>query len=152
MKNTNQSNIQAKMFDFAVLELVRQHRNTFQPLWTIDSWAKLLIWLSLYCGFSGERESLENFANALGPALTIRMRKIFFERVLDSLSLHIVADPSDPQVLVMPLGTEVSLTNEIVQEALDVLRLKEKVSSEFSEWEFHDRLIAIPWNSSESGC
>ena len=152
MKNANQSNIQAKIFDFALLELVRNQRETFEQIWTVDSWVKLLIWLSLNCGFSGERESIEQFVNGLGAPLTIRMRKIFFERVLDNLSLHVMADPADSQVLIMPLGRDVSLTHENVQQALDVLRLKQRVSNQFSEWQSHDRLIAIPWNSSESGC
>ena len=152
MKNTNQANIQAKIFDFALSELVRNQRESFEPIWTVDSWVKLLIWLSLNCGLSGERESLENFVNGLGSSLTVRIRKIFFERVLDDLSLHVMADPSDSQVLIMPLGTDVSLTNENIQEALEALRLKQRVSNEFGEWESHDRLIAIPWNSSESGC
>ena len=152
MKNTNQVNIQAKIFDFALSELVRNQRESFEPIWTVDSWVKLLIWLSLNCGFSGETESLEKFVNALGSALTIRMRKIFFERVVDNLSFHVMADPADSQVLIMPLGSDVSLTHENVQEALDVLSLKPLVSTEFSKWESHDRLIAIPWNSSESGC
>ena len=152
MKNTNQANIQAKIFDFALSELVRNQRESFEPIWTVDSWVKFLIWLSLNCGFSGETESLEKFVNALGSALTIRMRKLFFERVVDNLSLHVMADPADSQVLIMPLGTDVSLTHEKVEEALDVFHLKQRVSNEFSEWESHDRLIAIPWNSSESGC
>ena len=152
MKNTNQANIQAKIFDFALSELVRNQRESFEPLWTVDSWVKLLIWLSLNCGCSGQTESLEKFVNALGSALSIRMRKIFFERVVDNLSLHVMADPADPQVLIMPLGTDVLLTYENVQEALEILCLKQRVSNEFSEWESHDRLIAIPWNSSESGC
>ncbi len=152
MKNTNQSNIQAKMFDFALSELVRNQRDSFEPIWTVDSWVKLLIWLSLNCGLSGERESLESFANALGSALTIRMRKIFFERVVDNLSLHVMADPADSHVLVMPTENNVSLTNQTVEEVLDILLLKQRVSTDFREWESHDRLIAIPWNSSESGC
>ena len=49
---------QGKLVDFALAELVRQHRDSFQPLWTVDSWAKLLIWMALNCGLSGERESL----------------------------------------------------------------------------------------------
>ncbi len=150
MKNTNQSYIQAKIFDFALSELVRNQRGAFEPIWTVDSWVKLLIWLSLNCGFSGERESLETFANALGSPLTIRMRKIFFERVVDSLSLHVVADPADSQVLVMPLGIDVSLTIEIVQEAFEILGLTERVNNDCSKWEFHDQLVAIPWNPSES--
>ncbi|MED5469940.1 MAG: protein phosphatase, partial [Cyanobacteriota bacterium] len=37
---------QGKLVDFALAELVRQHRDSFQPLWTVDSWAKLLIWMA----------------------------------------------------------------------------------------------------------
>ena len=66
MKNTNQANIQAKIFDFALSELVRNQRDSFEPIWTVDSWVKLLIWLSLNCSMSGDRESLENFADSLG--------------------------------------------------------------------------------------
>ena len=152
MENPMDTELQVKAFYFALDELVLKHRESFQPHWTLDSWVKFLIWLSLNCGFSGEKESLEQFVTALGSALTIRMRKIFFERVADNLSLHVMADPADSQVLIMPLGSDVSLTHGKVQEVLDVLRLKPRVSNEFSEWESHDRLIAIPWNSSESGC
>ncbi len=147
MKNTNQSNIQAKMFDFALSELVRNQRESFEPIWTVDSWVKLLIWLSLNCGLSGDRESLDNFANALGTALTIRMRKIFFERIVHNLSIQVIADPADSQVLVMPISTDVSLTNEKVLKALQNLHLSTRVSNQFNEWDIHDRLIAIPWNS-----
>ena len=150
MKNAIDSNIQAKMFDFAISELVRNQRETFEPLWTVDSWVKFLIWLSLNCGLSGDRESFENFVNALGSKLTVRMRKIFFERVLDDFVLHVMADPADPHVLVMPLEADLSLTNENVQKALAVLGLKNRVNNNWSEWESHDRLISIPWNSSES--
>ncbi len=153
MKKTHQSNIQAKIFDFALSELVRNQRETFEPIWTVDSWVKFLIWLSLNCGFSGEQESLENFVNALGSALTVRMRKIFFERVvdIDSCSFHVMADPADSQVLLMPIGTT-SVSNEKVQKILDILRLTPKVRNEFSKWEYHDQLMAIPWNSTEKGC
>ena len=65
MKNTDQSNIQANMFDFALSELVRSQRNSFEPIWTVDSWVKFLIWISLNCGLPGDRQSLENFADAL---------------------------------------------------------------------------------------
>ena len=58
--------IQSKVFEFAYSELVRSHRDSFQPLWTVDSWVKVLIWLALNCGLSGDRESLEIFSQALG--------------------------------------------------------------------------------------
>ncbi len=147
MKNTNPVNIQAKMFDFSLSELIRNQRDSFAPLWTVDSWVKFLIWLSLNCGLSGEKDSLENFADALGSHLTIRMRKIFFERVLDSHCLHVMADPADSKVLVMPVGSDVSLNCEAVKEALDILGLFPRVIQDFSQWESHHQLIAIPWNS-----
>ncbi len=106
MKKTNQVNIQAKLFDFALSELVRSQRSSFAPLWTTDSWAKLLIWLSLNCGLSGDKESLENFADSLGRPLTVRMRKIFFERTLEDLGVYLFADPAEPNVLLMPLQAD----------------------------------------------
>ena len=39
----------------------------------------------------------------MGSPLTSRMRKIFFERALEDLSLHVMADPADAQVLIMPM-------------------------------------------------
>ena len=39
--------LQATLVDFALAELVRQHRASFPPLWSSESWAKLLIWLAL---------------------------------------------------------------------------------------------------------
>ena len=56
MAGMNAINLQATLFDFAIGELVRQHRESFQQLWSAESWAKLLIWLALNCGCSGERE------------------------------------------------------------------------------------------------
>ena len=93
MEKSHQISIQAKLFDFAVTELVYNHRDTFQPLWTIDSWAKFMIWLTLNSGLSGDKESLELFAKALGTSLTNRLRRVFFERKLENLSLCVMADP-----------------------------------------------------------
>jgi hypothetical protein len=45
--------LQATLVDFALAELVRQHRESFPPLWSAESWAKLLIWLALNCGCNG---------------------------------------------------------------------------------------------------
>ncbi|MFN9932966.1 MAG: protein phosphatase, partial [Cyanobacteriota bacterium] len=61
---------QPALFTFAISELVRQHRESFAPLWTVESWAKLLIWLALSCGFATDQAALERFAQGLGPALT----------------------------------------------------------------------------------
>ena len=152
MKKINQLNIQANMFDFAVAELVRSQRNSFEPIWTVDSWVKFLIWVSLNCGLSGDRENFENFADALGSTLTIRMRKIFFERIFEDLCLHLIADPSDPKVLVLPIKGCESFTYQKCREALDLVRLTSQVTLDLNKWESHDNLIAIPWSSSESGC
>lgn len=78
MKQSQQIQIQAKVFDFALVELVLKHRDSFQPLWTLDSWVKFLIWMTLNCGLSGDRESIELFTEALGSRLCSRMRRIFF--------------------------------------------------------------------------
>ena len=47
MDSADATGLQATLFDFSIAELVRQHRESFQPLWTAESWVKLLIWLSL---------------------------------------------------------------------------------------------------------
>ena len=64
MENAIKTSLQAKVFDFAIAELVLLHRERFKPLWTVESWVKFLIWMALNCGLSGEKESLELFAKA----------------------------------------------------------------------------------------
>ena len=78
MSRPDPEQLQGTLVDFALLELIRQHRESFQPLWTVDSWAKLMIWLSLNCGLSGEHDALEQFAAALGERITSRLRRTFF--------------------------------------------------------------------------
>jgi len=136
---------QGKLVDFALAELVRQHRDSFQPLWTVDSWAKLLIWMALNCGLSGERESLELFAEALGPRLTGRLRGLFYERTLEDLELQLMADPAEPQVLVMPIAPGAVVTPQQASRALDQVGLLERVESDRSRWQRLDALVAIPW-------
>ena len=58
--------LQATLVDFALAELVRQHRESFPPFWSQESWAKLLIWLALNCGCSGDEAGLKAFAAAIG--------------------------------------------------------------------------------------
>jgi len=143
----NATNLQATLVDFAIGELVRQHRESFQPLWTSESWAKLLIWLSLNCGCSGDREGLEAFAAALGPILTARMRRTFFERALEDLDLQVLADPAEQQVLVMPLGPARSLPLGQVAQALHRVGLKERVVADPSRWQSLDAVVAVPWSA-----
>ena len=78
--------LQGTLVDFALIELIRQHRLSFQPLWSVDSWAKLMIWLALNCGLSSDKENFEHFAQSLGERITTRLRRTFFERELADLS------------------------------------------------------------------
>jgi len=147
MEQISRTSIQAKAFEFALLELIHSKRDSFQPLWSVDSWVKFLIWLSLNCGLSSEKESLELFAKALGSVLTRRMRKIFFERVLEDLSLHLMADPAEAQVLIMPLISNTKVNNNDVAQALQIVGLNEKVCLDSALWERHDSIVSIPWNA-----
>ena len=114
------SRLQATLFDFAIAELVRQHRDSFQPLWTAEAWAKFLIWLALNCGCSGDQQGLEAFALALGPGMTGRMRRVFFERELPDLDLQVMADPAEQQVLVLPMGPAMGAVDPLaVSQALE---------------------------------
>ena len=146
MEQISRTSIQAKAFEFALLELIYSKRDSFQPLWSVDSWVKFLIWLSLNCGLSGDKESLELFAKAMGSLLTSRMRKIFFERALEDLSLHVMADPAEAQVLIMPLSGDKRINKNDVFQALQRISLIDKVSLSSSAWERHDSIISIPWN------
>ena len=146
MEQISRTSIPAKAFEFALLELIYSKRDSFQPLWSVDSWAKFLIWLSLNCGLSGEKESLEMFAKAMGSPLTSRMRKIFFERALEDLSLHVMADPADAQVLIMPIALDKRINDNDVVQALERIGLSEMVSLSSAAWERHDSIVSIPWN------
>jgi len=149
------ASLQATLFDFAVTELVRGHRESFAPLWTVECWAKLLIWLALSCGCSGEARALEAFAAALGPALTARMRRLFFERELADLNLRVMADPAEQQVLVLPLdagqeadaGPAGSLDPERVAAALQAVGLSGLVTADRHDWQPLEALMAVPWQT-----
>jgi hypothetical protein len=138
--------LQATLVDFALAELVRQHRGSFQPLWSADSWAKLLIWLALNCGCGGDQAGLQAFATALGPALGGRLRRVFFERELEDLGLRVMADPAEPRVLVLPLGPGGDpLSCERAAIALRRLGLLERVEGEQQHWSSLEQAMAIPW-------
>ncbi len=150
MSKSEQTMIQAKVFDFAIIELIRSQRESFEPLWTVDSWVKFLIWLALNCGLSGEEDALKLFAEALGPALTSRMRKIFFERTIERLSLHVMADPAEKQVLIIPIDTDLSIQSNQLEEVLTEIGLSERVSFKKELPQSHNGIIAIAWNPSEN--
>ena len=140
--------LQGTLVDFALAELIRQHRESFQPLWTVDSWAKLLIWLALNCGLSGERDALEQFAEALGSRLTSRLRRLFFERDLTDLELQVLADPAEQQVLVLSLAPQdpAVLLPERLEQALKRVGLEIRVTSDQTRWQTLDAVVAIPWS------
>jgi len=154
------ASLQGTLFDFAIAELVRQHRQSFPPLWTAESWAKLLIWLALSCGCSGDTRALEAFAAALGPALTARMRRLYFERELPDLNLRVMADPAEQQVLVLPLeagpaaGAEEAIAPEAiaperVAAALEAVGLSPLVTDDRGRWQSLEALVAVPWRNGQ---
>ncbi|MEA5443403.1 protein phosphatase [Cyanobium gracile] len=144
------ASLQGTLFDFAIAELVRSHRESFPPLWTAESWAKLMIWLALSCGCSGEVRALEAFAAALGPALTARMRRLFFERELSDLNLRVMADPAEQQVLLLPLDAGLDADFAAAGAALQAVGLSDRVTPDRSRWQSLEALLAVPWQS-ESG-
>ena len=142
--------LQATLVDFALAELVRAHRQSFQPLWSAESWAKLLIWLALNCGCSGDEAGLKTFAAALGPVQTGRMRRVFFERELDDLDLQLMADPAEQQLLVLPQGpADLVLQPDAIAQALERVGLEQRVVADRSRWQRLEALVAIPWRQGE---
>jgi hypothetical protein len=141
------ASMQASLFDFAITELVRRHRDSFAPLWTAESWAKLLIWLALNCGCDTDSPALEAFADALGPLLSARMRRVFFERDLEDLGLRVMADPAEQQVLVLPLAApHGALEAERVALVLERLGLLGHVTADRSRWQRLEQAMALPWS------
>ena len=138
--------LQATLVDFALAELVRQHRDSFPPLWTPESWAKLLIWLALNCGCSGDEAGLKAFAEAIGPLQMGRLRRVFFERELDDLELQLMADPAEQQVLVLPQGPAAEVLQPArIAQALERVELSGLLPADQSRWQRLDAVVAIPW-------
>ncbi len=139
------TSLQGKVFNLALIELVISYRENFKPLWTTDSWVKFLILLALKCDLSGQRESLELFAEALGPKVTAQMRRLFFERKLEQYNLRVMADPAEKEVLVMPLKLGSEINHEEIMKAIDHIGLTPQIVSEEKEWQIHESLMSIPW-------
>ena len=147
MSRPDAEQLQGTLVDFALLELIRQHRESFQPLWTVDSWAKMMIWLSLNCGLSGERDTLEHFASALGERITSRLRRTFFERELADLELQVLADPAEQQVLLLSQAPQdpAVLNADRLLAALDRVGLTGRVVADRSRWQQLEAVVTIPW-------
>ena len=149
MSRPDPEQLQGTLVDFALLELIRHHRESFQPLWTVDSWAKLMIWLALNCGLSGERDSLEHFAAALGDRITSRLRRTFFERELADLELQVLADPAEQQVLMLSQAPQdlSTLNPDRLATALERVGLTRLVVVDRSRWQQLEAVVAIPWSN-----
>jgi len=138
--------LQATLVDFALAELVRANRSSFEPLWTTESWAKLLIWLALNCGCSGDEAGLKAFAEAIGPLQMGRLRRVFFERELGDLELQLMADPAEQQVLVLPQGpVDEVLQPDRIAQALERVELSGLLPADQGRWQRLDAVVAIPW-------
>ena len=144
MDSADATGLQATLFDFAIGELVRQHRESFQPLWSVDSWVKLLIWMSLNCGCAGDEAGMSRFVEALGPTVTTRMRRVFFERELEDLDLQVMADPAEQQVLVLPMGPGVPLYLDRAAAVIERVQLQDEVLADRGRWQALDAVVAIP--------
>ena len=143
--------LRSNLTDFALGELVRQHRCSFAPLWTIESWAKLLIWLALNSGCAGDTASLESFAACLGPERSSRLRCLFFSREFEASGLRLLADPAEGQVLVegaLAAAPDASLEDsglEPVAAALDAVALAALVVPNRQRWQRRDGVVVIPF-------
>jgi len=139
--------LQAGLFRFAIEALVRQHRTSFAPLWTAESWAKLLIWLALNSGSGADGAALQRFANAMGAPLALRLRRLFFERELVDLNLLIKADPAESHVFVLPLDPQgaAEVQPQWAAEALQRTGLEPLVVADRLAWKAAEALVAIPW-------
>lgn len=146
MQDSTRASLQAALFEFAIAELVRQHRESFAPLWTVDSWAKLMIWLALNSGCSSDSSSLAEFAEALGPILGARLRRLFFERELEDLDVRVMADPAESRVLLLPLG-EAGAAPPLAaaRAALERVGLRGRVEADAQRWRRHASLLEVPW-------
>ena len=131
--------------DFALAELVRQHRGSFAPLWTIESWAKLLIWLALNSGCSGDTASLEAFAAALGPERSARLRQLFFSRDGEAVGLDLQADPAQAVALLrVPPGGRLP-DPEAIAALLEQVGLAPRLVRDRGRWQEREGGLVIPF-------
>jgi hypothetical protein len=142
---------QAALLDFALVELVRQHRCSFMPLWSRESWAKLLIWLALNSGCATDRASLEAFALSLGPQRSESLRRVYFSREFEATALRLLADPAEGQVLVQGAGGGAveafreDAALEPVAAALEAVGLTALVIADRQRWQRRHGGVLIPF-------
>jgi hypothetical protein len=109
-----------------------------------------MIWLALNCGCGTEPASLEGFAAALGPGLSGRMRRLFFERELEDLNLRVMADPAEARALLLPLDA----AGPPPDQARGALALERvglaPLTVDRTHWEGLEGVIAVPWCEREA--
>lgn len=143
--------LRAALEEFALRELVRQHRASFPPLWSVESWAKLLIWLALNSGCPAD--DLARFAAALDPARSARLRHVFFSREREDEGLRLEADPAEAGVWVRGLAGSAGpgadagpeLAAERILAVLQEEGLAERVVVEPERWQRQPGLVVVPW-------
>lgn len=134
--------LRAGLEEFALRELVRQHRASFPPLWSVESWAKLLIWLALNSGCP--TDNLTAFAAALDPARSARLRRLFFSREWEAEGLRLQADPAEEGVRIVALGGT-ALPAERIPALLAEEGLTERVEGEPDRWQWQQGVVVVPW-------
>ena len=87
---------------------------------------------------------MARFVDALGPSLTTRMRRVFFERELEALDLQVMADPAEQQVLVLPMGPGVPLDLESAATVMEQVQLQGHVVADRERWQLLDAVVVIP--------
>ena len=140
------ADLRARLVDLALDDLVRSRRTAFSPLWTVESWAKLLIWMALRCGSGPDREALEAFAAALDEPLSARLRQLFFSREDIDEGLRLLADPAQPEVLL--LAIDAADTPPDPDRAAACFRrhgLSDRLDPDPSHWHRRPGLLAVPW-------
>jgi hypothetical protein len=140
------ADLRARLVDLALDDLVRSRRTAFSPLWTVESWAKLLIWMALRCGSGPDREALEAFAAALDEPLSARLRQLFFSREDIDEGLRLLADPAQPEVLL--LAIDAADTPPDADRAAACFRrhgLSDRLDPDPAHWHERPGLLAVPW-------
>ena len=87
---------------------------------------------------------MKQFVDALGPVVTSRMRRVFFERELDDLDLQVMGDPAEQHVLVMPMAPGVPFDLERATAAVQRVGVQELVVADQNRWQQLDAVVAIP--------
>jgi hypothetical protein len=138
--------LRARLVDLALDDLVRARRTAFAPLWSVESWAKFLIWMALRCGSGPDREALEAFAMALGEPLSARLRQQFFSREEIDQGLRLLADPAQPEVLLLAIdAADTAPDHERAAACFRRHGLSDRLDPDPAHWRVQAGVLAVPW-------